>query len=108
MEKISSAIITGGMIEGSRFIEYIYQFIHSLGVNGLLISNELISLEFPDNSRRKIAYNPTQLILDAGYVSLALHHIMQRSLLTESEMIVLRRLIYLSQLTTLRLFALEL
>jgi hypothetical protein len=104
MEKISSAIITGGMIEGSRFIEYIYQFIHSLGVNGLLISNELISLDFPDNSRRKIAYNPTQLILDAGYVSLALHHIMQRSLLTESEIIVLRRLIYLSQLTTLRLF----
>jgi len=105
MDTLSSAVITGGLIEASRFIEYIYQFIHSIGRNGLLLPNELCTHTFPDNSGRIIAYNPTQIILDAGFTSIALHNLLSRKLLTESEIIMMRRLIFFSQLTTNRLFA---
>ena len=105
--KISSSMITGGMIEATRFVEYLYQLIHSIGRDGLIIPNNNVSFYFPDGSGRQININPTIVILDAGYVTLALNTLLNRSVLTESELSTLKRLIFLCELTVQRLFALK-
>jgi len=63
--KVSSSMITGGMIEATRFVEYLYQLVHSVGRDGTIIPNSNISFYFPDGSGRQISFNPTILILDA-------------------------------------------
>ena len=39
--KMGSATITGGKIEASRMIEYLYQLTHSLPLDGSIIPNEI-------------------------------------------------------------------
>ena len=105
--KVSSSMITGGMIEATRFVEYLYQLVHSVGRDGTIIPNSNISFYFPDGSGRQISFNPTILILDAGYVALALNTLLNRFLLTESELLTLSRLVFLCELTVQRLFAIK-
>jgi len=100
-------MITGGMIEATRFVEYLYQLMYSIGVNGSVVPNTNCSYYFPDGSGKQISFNPTLIILDACFTALAVHILLSRSLLTETELSILDRLIFLCELTTQRLFALK-
>ena len=100
-------MITGGMIEATRFVEYLYQLVHSIGRKGVIVPNSNLAYYFPDGSGKQITYNPTILILDACFTALAVHALLGRSKLSDSELITLQRLIFLCQLTTQRLFALK-
>ena len=105
--KVSSSMITGGMVEATRFVEYLYQLVHSIGRDGTIIPNTNIPFYFPDGSGRHISFNPTILLLDAGFVTLALNSLLNRFLLTDNELKTLSRLVFLCELTVQRLFIMK-
>jgi hypothetical protein len=107
LKTLSGSTIPGGLIEPYKYMDYLYHLLFSIGLDGSILPNENIEYQFPDNSGRIICYNPTQLLLDAGYISIALYHMMSRHLYTENDMVMLRRLVHCSQITTHRLFGLK-
>ena len=104
--KMAAAAITGGKIEASRVIEHLYQLTYSLPLNGKVIPNEDRTYEFIHSNGTKsyYQYNPTQVILDANYCTMALHHLLSRRVLLQSEINMVKRLSTLCQMVVHRLF----
>ena len=96
---ISTSMITGGMIEATRFAEYLYQLVHLIRRNGLVITNSNMSYHFSDDSGCQI--------LDACFTALTVYTLFSRTSLSDSELTTLQRLRLLCQLTTHKLFALQ-
>ena len=107
--EMASAAITGGKIEASRIIEHLYQLTYSLPLNGKTIPNEERTYEFIHSNGNKsyYQYNPTTVILDANYCTMALHHLLSRRVLLQSEINTVARLSTLCQMVVHRLFILK-
>lgn len=110
--KERTASVSGGMIEGNRMIEFLYQFTYSLSKKGrTIIPNQLITFKYSsrgeDRNSLEIQYNPLQVFLDASYCSMALHSFLSRRKYSKSDLEKLELLITLTQITVHRLFILK-
>ena len=105
--KVSQSVsLTGGMIEASRMIEYLYQITFGLPKrNNNILPNTPRQFQYESgNLSLEITYNPLQVFLDASYCCLAVHQLLSRRFYTKSEMKDLERLITLTQISQHRLF----
>jgi hypothetical protein len=105
-----SISLTGGMLEASRMIEYIYQITFSIPkLSNNIIPNRSITFNYESGSniRLSISYNPLQVCLDASYCCLVLHQLLSRRYYTAGELVDLQRLITLGQIAVHRLFILK-
>ena len=101
--------LTGGMIEASRMIEYLFQLIYSIPKNGNnVLPSSIRQFQFQSgHTTLNITYNPLQVCLDATFCCLSLHLLLSRKYYTEKELMDMERLITLTQISVHRLFTLK-
>jgi hypothetical protein len=107
---METATISGGMLEASRMIEYLYQMTFSWNRNSdYIVPNKLITYTYNDGNGHiiKMQYNPMQLFFDASNCTMALNHLLSRKRFTDSELQDLERLLLLVQILVHRLFILK-
>jgi hypothetical protein len=108
--KTSQSIsLTGGMIEASRMIEYLYQIKYSLPKKeNIIIPNIDCDFTFESgNTTVDISYNPLEVILDASNSCLLLHQLLSRRYYTQQDLKDVQRMISLTQIIVHRLFILK-
>jgi len=83
-KKMETATISGGMLEASRMIEYLYQMTFSW-YRDYCVPNKLITYTYNDGNGHiiKMQYNPMQLFFDASNCTMALNHLLSRKRFTE-------------------------
>lgn len=107
---METATISGGMLEASRMIEYLYQMTFSWNRNvDTIVPNKLITYIYNDGNGHTIRmqYNPMQLFFDASNCTMALNHMLSRKRFTADELNDLERLLLLVQILVHRLFILK-
>jgi len=105
-----SISLTGGMLEASRMIEYLYQITFSIPMmTNNIMPNRSISFDYENgnNIQLSVSYNPLQVCLDASYCCLILHQLLSRRHYTSEELRDLQRLLTLGQISVHRLFILK-
>ena len=108
LKKISSAAIIGGLVEHSRMIEYLYQLRYCIGSNGDLIPNENIDFPIPGSTRGDtLTYNPSEVVIHAIDISLSLHDLLSKRVLTATDIQHVMMLSVMCQISIQRLFCLK-
>jgi hypothetical protein len=102
--------LSGGMIEASRMMEYLYQITYSISKqSNNILPNTLRNFQYQsgNDTTLEISYNPLVVFLDASYCCMMVHLLLSRRYYTSNELLDLQRLITLTQISVHRLFILK-